>query len=118
MDTTWATISATSAPWSDYSYEALKTAMLKAEQLLKKCPPTINRVICQRHLCRPQFVKWNKRHRRSRINRKWQKRYGALVRCDGVAYKVEDTLLVCPCAAKHLPAGTVTMDGGRMVRKL
>ena len=46
-----------------------------------------------------------RRHRRVRINKKWNKRYGMLYyppHCTGKAYQVMGKLVVCPCVFKEL----------------
>lgn len=46
----------------------------------------------------PSFVRWKRNHRKSRINKKWHKRYGAEMKyCKGVAYRVGREFFVCPC---------------------
>ncbi len=82
-----------------------------------------SRVRVSVYACTPKkFLRWKKSHRRSRINKKWHKRYGAEYEvCRGVAFqiaghslrmdrwfpvlecsfemvlKTPGTLVVCPC---------------------
>lgn len=55
-----------------------------------------------RYLCQPEFAGWLKSHRRSRINKKWHKRYGPRLRCKGRAYQIGDTFVVCPCVERKM----------------
>jgi hypothetical protein len=58
------------------------------------------RLTIDRYLCRPEFVGWKKSHRKARINKKWHKRYGPILRCKGHAYHVRGMGIVCcPCVA-------------------
>lgn len=62
------------------------------------------RMLVDRWICTPaRFVRWRRKHRKSRINKKWQKRYGPVLEtCKGVAYNVGGTMLACPCMANAL----------------
>lgn len=61
-------------------------------------------VTVDRHLCKIEFLRWARTHRKSRIAKKWRKRYGAVYsECPGVGYemglfKFTRRLVVCPCA--------------------
>lgn len=72
-------------------------------------------VIVDRNLCQPEFIRWRKKHRKSRIAKKWRKKYGAVTACKGVAFEISTpsiadlwlpiqekrvvakNFLVCPC---------------------
>lgn len=56
------------------------------------------------YLCSNEFVRWVRNHRRSRINKKWHKRYGMITRCSGSdrAYRVGDMVVCCPCLGKKI----------------
>ena len=69
-------------------------------------------IVVYHFLCKPEFIRWRRQHRKSRINRKWQKRYGAVVACKGVCYEVNlpsiadlwsnrrlttKKIVMCPC---------------------
>lgn len=55
------------------------------------------------YMCKTEFVRWRKNHRKSRINKKWHKRYGAIARCKGVAYNVAGMgIVMCPCVKAAL----------------
>ena len=58
------------------------------------------------HLCQMEFVGWKKSHRRSRINKKWHKRYGPIMRCRGYAYNISGRLACCPCVADKIVNST------------
>jgi hypothetical protein len=54
------------------------------------------------YLCdSPVFLRWKKNHRKSRINKKWHKKYGAVYKpCPGKAYRMRGFgIVVCPCVA-------------------
>lgn len=56
------------------------------------------RVYVAAELCRMEFVRWRKSHRKSRINKKWHKKYGAIHRCANTeGIRMGDSLHVCPC---------------------
>lgn len=67
-------------------------------------PPPPMKVIVDRHLCQVEFVRWRRQHRKARINKKWQKRYGAIYACSGVAWCLGHLYLLCPCAMAALEA--------------
>lgn len=49
-------------------------------------PIIVNQYACEG----PKFLRWRKSHRRSRINKKWHKKYGAIYKpCPGVWYEVQ-----------------------------
>ena len=51
-----------------------------------------------RYLCQPRFVRWKKTHRKSRIRKKWRKKYGAVTACAGYAYEMKGIgVIACPC---------------------
>lgn len=54
------------------------------------------------HLCQMEFVRWRKTHRKSRINKKWRKRYGAVLACKGHGYQMAGSVVGCPCFVKRL----------------
>lgn len=56
-------------------------------------------VMVSHYLCEPpRFLRWRRNHRKSRINKKWHKRYGAVYSaCPGKAYQLGGRLMVCPC---------------------
>lgn len=61
------------------------------------------KVIQSIHLCRPEFVRWCKNHRKKRINKKWHKKYGAIYACKGHAYQVAGVgVVACPCILSKL----------------
>lgn len=73
--------------------------------LPKPSPPFLNgRLLVCRWLCDPpKFIRWKRKHRKARINKKWQKRYGAVYEyCKGVAWNACGNLHVCPCMANAL----------------
>lgn len=76
---------------------------------MTNCPSTIAglRVTVQRHLCQTKFLRWARTHRRSRINKKWRKKYGPVIApCPGFAFEIAGMgLLVCPCVAAKLKEG-------------
>ena len=53
------------------------------------------RVLVDPNICEKVFVRWLKSHRKSRINKKWHKKYGATIKCNGVAFEVNGIGLVC-----------------------
>lgn len=73
---------------------------------LPKSDPTgaTGNVFSDPHLCDcPRFVRWNRTHRRPRVNKKWRKRYGATYeRCRGVVVRVGGNLHACPCAVDEM----------------
>jgi len=49
-------------------------------------------------LCQVQFIRWRKNHKKSRINKKWHKRYGFISKCvNEKAFKMGNNLYLCPC---------------------
>lgn len=58
--------------------------------------------------CNMEFVRWRRRHRNNRIDRKWRKRYGAVMRCRRKTLRVGNTIYVCQCVldkiAQTVPA--------------
>lgn len=57
-----------------------------------------------RNLCQSEFVRWKRTHRKSRIAKKWRKRYGPVVACKGgQAYQIRGLgLCLCPCTKRQL----------------
>ncbi len=56
------------------------------------------KIVVNRYLCKVEFVRWRKSHRKSRINKKWHKKYGAIWRCKGMCFNLQGhTLVMCPC---------------------
>lgn len=57
-------------------------------------PVTVNYSLCDTK------KKYVRRHRKSRINKKWEKRYGANLvvekECSGVSYQVRGAIFCCP----------------------
>lgn len=54
-------------------------------------------------ICELKFVRWARTHRKKRIREKWKKRYGPIMACKGVAYKINKIgLMVCPCMMKKM----------------
>ncbi len=50
-----------------------------------------------------KFLRWRKNHRKSRINKKWHKKYGfEVTQCSNPAFRVGDKLIVCPHAMREL----------------
>lgn len=71
----------------------------------KPDPMALNgKIVVDRWICTPPtFVRWKRKHRKSRINKKWQKRYGAVMQpCKGVSYNMSGTILVCPCMVETI----------------
>lgn len=56
------------------------------------------KVILINYICdSPKFIKYKKNHRKSRINKKWHKKYGAIYEeCQGKAYEVFGEFYCCP----------------------
>jgi len=77
-------------------------------------------VYVNKHLCQMVFVRWRRSHRKSRINKKWQKKYGAVCVCSGHGYVMKmqepprrvpggvfipegkELLIACPCLVRQL----------------
>ena len=59
-------------------------------------------VTVNRNLCQMEFAGWRKNHRKSRINKKWHKKYGPLLRCRGHAYRLGAQVVCCPCVERVL----------------
>lgn len=103
---------------SDYNYDSLLAAKERLDTILgKRDPNALNgTAILNPYMCDMRFVRWRKKHRRSRINKKWQKRYGAIMECKGVAYNLGGTVHACPCIVKalkeQLPDLEVIEDNG------
>ena len=61
-------------------------------------------VVVSKMLCDgPRFVRWRRKHRKKRINKKWQKKYGAVVeQCKGKGHVVDvgngPVVYLCPHA--------------------
>lgn len=56
-------------------------------------------VVVSGSMCEPPtFLRWKRSHRRSRINKKWHKKYGAVMKpCPGRAFQLPGCkLVVCP----------------------
>lgn len=55
-----------------------KTIVTMAKEIYDKIPrATMAKILCSAHACQqPKFLRWKKSHRRSRINKKWHKKYG------------------------------------------
>lgn len=49
-------------------------------------------------LCQLEFVGWKKNHRKARINKKWHKKYGPILRCKGHVFRVGSKIVCCPCS--------------------
>lgn len=65
------------------------------------------RITESRYICEsPRFLRWRRNHRKSRLNRKWHKKYGAVMTtCPGVYYEVRGQgLIMCPHAVRALLA--------------
>lgn len=60
-------------------------------------PIAVNGYLCQR-----AFVGWNRTHRKKRIAKKWRKRYGRKMACQGHSFMVGHKLHCCPCAYAKL----------------
>jgi hypothetical protein len=45
-------------------------------------------IIVDRYICKPEFIRWRRKHRKARINKKWRKKYGAVIACKGVGYEM------------------------------
>lgn len=51
----------------------------------------------------PAFLRWKRNHRRSRINKKWHKKYGGVYsKCPGKGINVFGFLYLCPHAAESI----------------
>ena len=54
-------------------------------------------VMVSKYICYFAVAKQRRTHHRSRINKKWKKRYGFHeTACSGKAYQVNGTMVVCP----------------------
>lgn len=61
------------------------------------------KVYIEKCMCKTEFIRWRKSHKRSRINKKWHKRYGAIYACKGVAYNMKGIgLICCPCFKREM----------------
>lgn len=48
-------------------------------------------------LCLMTFVRWRRTHRQKRIQKKWAKKYGAVMACkQEQAYQIGNRILMCP----------------------
>lgn len=57
-------------------------------------------------LCQPGPEVQVRRHRKSRINRKWRKKYGVRsAPCPGLVYRMMSSVHCCPCGREKLKAG-------------
>ena len=52
-------------------------------------------IFLSNYLCTYEFAGWRKNHRRSRINKKWHKKYGSIRKCPGKAVQVAGLGLAC-----------------------
>lgn len=65
-----------------------------------------NEIIVDKYLCQVTFIRFKKSHRKSRINKKWHKRYGIITACvNDKAFKVGNKILVCPCMFEKMKKG-------------
>lgn len=56
-------------------------------------------------LCQVKFVRWRRNHRKSRINKKWHKKYGFIAECGGYGFHMDGMgMYVCPCMANQIRA--------------
>lgn len=57
-------------------------------------------------LCERPFLRWARPHRKTRIAKKWRKKYGAIFgRCPGKAFQLLGMgMVVCPCVMAALEA--------------
>lgn len=65
----------------------------------------------------PSFLRWKKNHRKSRINKKWHKRYGpVLSECLGApGYQIGGKLYVCPHLMEKIKADPMVIDMSSVV---
>jgi len=59
-------------------------------------------VHCEKYFCKTTFAGWRRTHKKSRIAKKWRKKYGATYKCFGHAVRFNGTLVVCPCVMKEI----------------
>lgn len=63
----------------------------------------MSRVHVNKYACRPEFRRWKRVSRRKRQNKKWRKKYGPVVACPGVAFRVDGMGYVfCPCVEAEI----------------
>jgi len=60
---------------------------------LAAVPVVVSWFICEV----PRFIRWKRNHRRSRINKKWHRKYGTVMTtCRGACWRVGKCFVVCP----------------------
>ena len=77
---------------------------MKRQSVLASTKVSVNRYLCNGG----KFVRWKRSHRKSRINKKWHKRYGMILsKCSGVCYEVQGIgMVMCPCVEAQLKKET------------
>ena len=69
------------------------------------------KMLTSQYMCEtPAFIRWKRNHRKSRINKKWHKKYGAVMsKCKGVAWQIGMNLYTCPCMTAALKKEMVAL---------